>query len=342
MSNFFQRMLSFLYSYWGVILVFSSVFGGVDLIISKIKKIPEDRSKDTKRKKIVRVVMISIALIITIWGVLATVFLTEVPDIIGYKYEDAKRVLEDYHLKIDFDSKENEWEIANYIVKTQVPASEKVVRRKEIVKVTIAQPNSDNQLEGKNRTKEDLLKKEGSSPNSNVIESVNTPLPSPSAKVLPQKESSDKQAIIQSQTPITSQPAHPAPTQRETPVPTFTPKPDVKITPTPVPTPTPILILTPIPVDLSISVSYTIIPIPITDNNLTISAYTNRQVDYVTVTAISESNSFGPFNMKTTDDHTNWYFPAAFYENGSYVVTVTAYSSDGASASDSFSVTYPF
>lgn len=81
--------------------------------------------------------------------------------------------------------------------------------------------------------------------------------------------------------------------------------------------------------------------IPVTDKNADIEAYTSRAAVQVTIIAVSGETSFGPYDMKT-NDNINWTFPADFYIEGDYTVTVTAYFEDGTTKTDSVSVTYPF
>jgi hypothetical protein len=93
--------------------------------------------------------------------------------------------------------------------------------------------------------------------------------------------------------------------------------------------------------EFSVSASINIIQIPLTNKNADINAYTNIEASHVTVSAVSETNPFGPYDMRT-NDYKNWTFPANFYIDGTYTVTVIAYLEDGTAAEDSFSTTYPF
>ena len=93
--------------------------------------------------------------------------------------------------------------------------------------------------------------------------------------------------------------------------------------------------------DFSVSATFWVVPIPLTDENLRINAHTSGEADRVEVSAASGGDSFGPYNMKTKD-RVSWTFPANFYQEGIYEVTVRAYGCDGETASDSFTIRYPF
>lgn len=137
----------------------------------------------------------------------------------------------------------------------------------------------------------------------------------------------------------------PGPEASPTPDPTQTPATDPTgeptPTPTPIPTPTPTPTPVPAQVDFTVSASYRIIPVPLTDKNCEISAYTSVEATRVTVVAVSTASASETYSMVTADGK-SWTFNANFYIAGTYTVTVTAYGVDGATAQDSFSITYPF
>ena len=69
-----------------------------------------------------------------------------------------------------------------------------------------------------------------------------------------------------------------------------------------------------------------------------VKAKTLFSADHVTISAKSDEFEAEPINMH--GNTYNWYFLANFYIKGSYTVTVTAYSSDGKSTSDTFTYVY--
>ena len=69
-----------------------------------------------------------------------------------------------------------------------------------------------------------------------------------------------------------------------------------------------------------------------------INATTSLPAEHVTITAVSDTKEYEPFDMHggTCD----WYFRANFFEEGNYTITVTAYDFDGAIESDEFTFKY--
>lgn len=76
----------------------------------------------------------------------------------------------------------------------------------------------------------------------------------------------------------------------------------------------------------------------LTGIDVMINATTSLPAEHVTITAVSDTKEYEPFDMHggTCD----WYFRANFYEEDNYTITVTAYGSDGAIASDEFIFKY--
>ena len=93
--------------------------------------------------------------------------------------------------------------------------------------------------------------------------------------------------------------------------------------------------------EFSVSASYQLVSSVVTDENVSIRAYTNSEADHVTVEAKSDEFLATTYSMRSADKK-NWIFPANFYIKGTYTVTIRAYDRDGNMASDAFTVTYPF
>lgn len=93
--------------------------------------------------------------------------------------------------------------------------------------------------------------------------------------------------------------------------------------------------------DLSVIASHQINPIQSSEEGIDVlvTAITSFPAEHVTISAISDED-----NEKTTFDMYgsayNWYFNANFYIEGTYTVTITAYSSDGQSTYDTFEYLY--
>lgn len=86
--------------------------------------------------------------------------------------------------------------------------------------------------------------------------------------------------------------------------------------------------------------SHYIAPIQTSEDGIDeiVTAVTNFPAERVTISAQSDGNIGDTYNMYGSEY--NWYFIANFYIKGTYIVTITAYSSDGQSASDVFEYTY--
>lgn len=89
-----------------------------------------------------------------------------------------------------------------------------------------------------------------------------------------------------------------------------------------------------------VAVFYQIKPnqISISGVDLLVTATTSLPAEYVTISSVSSKNNERTFNMHGNAN--SWSFDANFYIKGTYTITVTAYFSDGQSASDSFIYTY--
>lgn len=72
--------------------------------------------------------------------------------------------------------------------------------------------------------------------------------------------------------------------------------------------------------------------------DILITAITSFPADHVTISSLSDADEEASFNMY--GDTNNWWFNANFYIKGTYTVTITAYSSDGQSVSDTFTYIY--
>lgn len=72
--------------------------------------------------------------------------------------------------------------------------------------------------------------------------------------------------------------------------------------------------------------------------NILVSAKTSFPADCVTISAISDENVVYPMDMH--GGKYEWYFVANFYIKGTYIITITAYDSEGKSVSDSFEYVY--
>ena len=92
--------------------------------------------------------------------------------------------------------------------------------------------------------------------------------------------------------------------------------------------------------DFSVSVDYYVNPIQISTSGIDIfiMATTSLPATSVTISALSDVSEYGAYNMYTGIDY--WWFNANFYVKGTYTITVTAYSADGQTASDTFTYTY--
>lgn len=147
-------------------------------------------------------------------------------------------------------------------------------------------------------------------------------------------------------TPIPTAEPTPMPTAEPTPIPTAEPTPIPTPNPTPEPTPMPTTEPTPIPTfppvaaGFTVSVSYqdSFVPISQSGIDVLVTATTSLPATAVCISAFTETDSYGPFNMYLMNGE--WRFCANFYERGTYTVIITAYSEDGQSASDSFQYTY--
>lgn len=69
-----------------------------------------------------------------------------------------------------------------------------------------------------------------------------------------------------------------------------------------------------------------------------VTAITSFPADNVTISSLSDADEEVSFNMY--GDTNNWWFNANFYIKGTYTVTITAYTSDGRSVSDTFTYVY--
>ena len=69
-----------------------------------------------------------------------------------------------------------------------------------------------------------------------------------------------------------------------------------------------------------------------------ITATTSFPAERAIISSISNENVEKTFNMDGYAN--NWWFNANFYIKGTYTITITAYSSDGQTASDTFTYTY--
>lgn len=72
--------------------------------------------------------------------------------------------------------------------------------------------------------------------------------------------------------------------------------------------------------------------------NILVSAITSFPADYVTISAISDKIAVEPIDMH--GGKYEWHFTANFYIKGTYIVTITAYNSEGKNVSDSFEYVY--
>jgi len=92
--------------------------------------------------------------------------------------------------------------------------------------------------------------------------------------------------------------------------------------------------------DFSVSVDYIVNPLQVSASGIDIfiMATTSLPATSVTISALPDVNQHGAYNMYMGID--DWWFNANFKEKGTYLITVTAYSADGQTASDTFTYTY--
>ena len=93
--------------------------------------------------------------------------------------------------------------------------------------------------------------------------------------------------------------------------------------------------------ELTVSGSYEEKPLSFTDIDAVIYAVTSFEVEKVTISSSMNTESYGPWNMKSSDG-IHWTFDADFYEAGDFLITIQAYSSDGQVATDQLTISYPF
>lgn len=91
---------------------------------------------------------------------------------------------------------------------------------------------------------------------------------------------------------------------------------------------------------LSVIASQRMSPIQSSEEGIDVlvTAITSFPADHVTISSLSDADEEASFDMH--GDTNNWWFNANFYIKGTYIVTITAYSSDGRSVSDTFTYVY--
>lgn len=243
----------------------------------------------------------SVAFIVFVSGVIHQIHYTEVPNIIEKTIGNADLILERHDLRIEVSASQNEVWGNDDLIIRQLPEEGMIVRKGSVVTVELEVKPGESSLEQEPPADGSDLATEPDSSG----ESQDHTDPDISSTSEPTSESDPFTESLQPQeTGPISGPGNNS-------------------------------------VDFSVSASISIIAIPLTDKNADITAFTTIEAKQVTVTAKSGIESFGPFDMKTSD-YKNWTFPASFYIEGTYNVTVTAYLEDGATATDSLTVTYPF
>lgn len=100
--------------------------------------------------------------------------------------------------------------------------------------------------------------------------------------------------------------------------------------------------LSPGPDDFSVDVSHMVIPeyLQFTDENVRITASTSHKATAVKL--VVEPAAYNQEYDMHSSNQTDWTFQACFDVAGTYTVTAVAYFEDGTTASDSFTITYPF
>lgn len=183
-----------------------------------------------------------------------------------------------------------------------------------------------------------------------------TPTPAPTAESTPMLTEKPKPEPAPMPTPSPAPSPTPAPTPAPMPTPEPTPMPTLESTPeptpapTPYPTPEPTSAPTPYPTPMptpaptpsafTVSVTHYVNPIQVSPSGIDIfvTAQTSYPATSVTISSSTDSQSYGPYNMYQGTD--GWWFNANFYEKGTFTVLITAYTSDGQTATDSFEYTY--
>jgi len=100
--------------------------------------------------------------------------------------------------------------------------------------------------------------------------------------------------------------------------------------------------LPPEPEDFSVDISHMVIPeyLQFTDENVRITATTSHKATAVEL--VVEPAAYGQKYNMHSDNQTDWTFKACFDVAGTYTVTAVAYFGDSITATDSFTITYPF
>jgi hypothetical protein len=108
----------------------------------------------------------------------------------------------------------------------------------------------------------------------------------------------------------------------------------------PMPTQAPYSNLSPANTTFVLHASYRTMPFSLTDINAIIYASTSNEADRVVMEGSKDGELQGTWQMRS-DNSINWTFDANFFEVGTYLITITAFSVNGEIASDTIEIKYP-